>query len=218
MSIRSVFARLLGRADWAGADALRAVPDRVVLGLGNPGPEYEATRHNAGFRVVEHLAARHGAAWIPAPAFDARVARADVAGLDCLFVEPLTFMNRSGRTAAAIAARWPELDFSAHALVVFDDLDLPLGRIRLRGEGGGGGQRGMSDILDALDTRALPRLRFGVGHPGASGHAVIDWVLAPFDAEDTALLEETTARAATAIEVALREGLAVAMGRFNARN
>jgi len=218
MSIRSFIARLLGRADGADADVLRAVPDRVVLGLGNPGSEYEATRHNAGFRVVEHLAARHGAAWISAPAFDARVARADVGGLDCLFVEPQTFMNRSGRTAAAIAARWPSLDFSAHVLVVFDDLDLPLGRIRLRSEGGGGGQRGMSDILDALGTRALPRLRFGIGHPGASGQAVIDWVLAPFGAEDAALLEETTARAATAIEVALHDGLAAAMGRYNARS
>lgn len=218
MSIRSVVGRLFGRAEATGRDPLADAPDRVVLGLGNPGPEYALTRHNAGFRVVEHLAARHDATWSDAPALDARVARPDLDGLDCLLVEPLTFMNRSGRTAAAIADRWPALDFATQALVVFDDLDLPVGRIRLRGEGGGGGQRGMTDILDALETRAVPRLRFGVGHPGASGQAVIDWVLSPFDPADADLVAETVDRAANAIEVALRDGLAAAMGRFNARS
>ena len=218
MSIRSFVGRLFGRAEATGNDALGDAPDRVVLGLGNPGPEHAATRHNAGFRVVERLASRHGAAWSDAPGFDARVARADLDGLDCLLVEPLTFMNRSGRTAAAIADRWPALDFTTQALVVFDDLDLPVGRIRLRGEGGGGGQRGMTDILDALGTRAVPRLRFGVGHPGASGQAVVDWVLSPFDPADADRVADTVDRAATAIEVALREGLPAAMGRFNVKS
>ena len=189
-------------------------PERLIVGLGNPGEKYESTRHNIGFRVVERLAARAAGQWSSDLALDARVAAVELSGQACLLIEPQTFMNRSGKSVAAACARWPELDPSADVLVIYDDLDLPTGRIRLRPSGGAGGHRGMADILDQLDRKSICRLRFGVGHPGASG-AVIDWVLAPFPSEEEALLEEAVDRAADAVEVALRDGFTTAMGQFN---
>ena len=211
MALPSFIARWL-----AGRRHRRQAPDRVVLGLGNPGEEYADTRHNVGFRVVERLAGRHGATWRADAGLEARIASFGLDGLDCLLVEPLTFMNRSGRTAAAIAERWPTLDFARDLLVVFDDLDLPTGRIRLRAEGGAGGQRGMSDILDTLGTRAIPRLRFGIGRPGVRGAAVVDWVLSPFTAAEQEGVDHAVERAADALEMALADGVAAARGRFNA--
>lgn len=192
-------------------------PARVIIGLGNPGERYAGTRHNVGFRVVECLAARSRSAWQRDPALDARVAWAEIAGVDCLLLEPQTFMNRSGASAAALLDRWPELDPEADLLVVHDDLDLPTGRIRLRPSGGAGGQRGMADILAALDTRAIARLRFGIGHPGERAE-VLDWVLSPFSPEQEEVVASAVGRAADAIELSIREGLSQAMGQFNARS
>ena len=213
--IRELGRRL--RAGSAPPSALEAIPDpaRVVVGLGNPGARYEATRHNIGFRVVERLAEGAGAEWVLAPPLEARIAAAQIAGVPCLLVEPLTFMNRSGQTVAAICERWPSLDPTSDLLVVFDDLDLPTGRIRLRPSGGGGGHNGIGDILERLGTRTIPRLRFGVGHPGASGE-VIDWVLGEFDSADEALIAAAVERAVAAIELALSDGVPAAMGQFNA--
>jgi len=189
---------------------------KLVVGLGNPGPQYVGTRHNVGFRVLDLLAERHGAQWHRDRGLEARVARVELAGQRCLLVQPQTFMNRSGATLLAAAARWPTLDPARDLLIVYDDLDLPTGRIRLRPSGGPGGQRGMADIQRALDTQTIPRLRFGIGHPGASGK-VVDWVLSPFTAEEAQdLLPGAVERAADAIEASLGPGLIAAMGRFNA--
>lgn len=168
-----------------------------------------------GFRVVECLAARHGAAFEPAPAIDGRLARVVLGGLDCALLEPSTFMNRSGESAAAALARWPALVPERDLLVVYDDLDLPLGRLRLRSGGSAGGHRGMADIARALATTGIPRLRFGIGHPGSAA-AVVDWVLEPFSPEDEReRLPAAIERAADAVTCALIEGLPVAMDRFN---
>jgi PTH1 family peptidyl-tRNA hydrolase len=218
MSLRSLISGWFrGRRSPASVHDQGAIPDRVVMGLGNPGGEYADTRHNVGFRVVERLAERHGGVWSAAPGLEARVASIHLGGMQCLLVEPQTFMNRSGRTATAMLSRFPTLDPAQNLLVVFDDLDLPPGRIRLRADGGAGGQRGMRDILEALDSRTVPRLRFGVGHPGQGGEAVVDWVLSPFDAADQRGVEQAVERAADAIEVALQQGLTAAMERFNAK-
>jgi PTH1 family peptidyl-tRNA hydrolase len=193
------------------------VPDRVVLGLGNPGAEYADTRHNVGFRVVERLAGRHGADWRDDPELKARTASIELRGLGCLLVEPQTFMNRSGETVAALVRRWPALEGARDLWVVFDDLDLPPGRIRLRADGGAGGQRGMADILRVLETRAVPRLRFGIGRPAQRGAAIVDWVLTSFGEDEQAAIDRALEGAADAIEVALVEGVERAMGRFNAK-
>lgn len=191
-------------------------PTRLVVGLGNPGPKYEATRHNVGFRVVETLANRFGGEWRADRSLDARVARVDIEGEHCVLFQPQTFMNRSGAALLSALEHWPELDPKTDLLVVYDDMDLPTGRIRLRPNGGGGGHRGIGDILAALGTKEIPRLRFGVGHPGSSSE-VIDWVLDCFSPmEESTVLPDALGRAADAIEMAIREGITPAMGQFNA--
>jgi PTH1 family peptidyl-tRNA hydrolase len=191
-------------------------PARLVVGLGNPGPEYAATRHNVGFRVLEILAARARASFAFDPELQARVARIGLGTADCALLMPMTFMNRSGASVEAALARWPGLVPDRDLLVVFDDLDLAPGRLRLRPEGGAGGHRGLADIVRVLGTQAVARLRFGIGHPG-SASAVVDWVLEPFRAgEEAELIATALERAADAVECAVGEGLAVAMGRFNA--
>ena len=191
-------------------------PERLVVGLGNPGPEYAATRHNVGFRVVGLLARRAGAVFVADPGLRGRVARVRIAGRDCALLEPATFMNRSGESVGAALERWPALAPERDLLVVLDDLDLPPGRLRLRPSGGAGGHRGLADIARALATQALPRLRFGIGHPGTATQ-VVDWVLEPFSAsEEAEILPAALERAADAVECVVGEGLTVAMGRFNA--
>lgn len=191
-------------------------PAFVVVGLGNPGDEYADTRHNIGFRVVEALATRWGLAWQAEPSCEARIARGPFADRDVLLVLPQTFMNGSGRSVEALRVEWPELA-PAQFLVVFDDMDLPTGRIRLRPSGGGGGHRGIGDILAVLDDRGVPRLRFGVGHPGEAGQAVLDHVLSPFAVPEATVLSEAVERSVQAIEVVLADGLSEAMGQFNGK-
>lgn len=193
-----------------------AMPERLVVGLGNPGREHAATRHNVGFRVVETLAARAGVGFEADAALAGRVAGIAIGGRPCVLLEPATFMNRSGRAVLAALERWPMLAPQRDLLVVYDDLDLPPGRLRLRPSGRSGGHRGLSDIVQALGTEAVPRLRFGIGHPGAKT-GVVDWVLEPFTAEDEAgWLPAAIERAADAVVAFVEDGLIAAMGRFNA--
>jgi len=191
-------------------------PTRLIIGLGNPGAKFASTRHNVGFRILERLAERHGGSWFDDGDLEARLARVEIAGAACALLLPQTFMNRSGNSVGAALERWSTLDPGSELLVVYDDMDLETGRIRLRPSGGAGGHRGIGDILDKLDSKQVPRLRFGVGHPGSSDR-VLDWVLQPFSAdEESAILGEALDRAADAIEATLREGIRPAMGQFNA--
>jgi PTH1 family peptidyl-tRNA hydrolase len=220
--IRSLWHRLWGRSeDSAGAStppqlsSVSPAPTRLILGLGNPGPEYAATRHNIGFRVVDVLADRAGGEWARLPSLDALGCRVEIHSESCLLLKPQTFMNRSGEVVRAALQLWPGLRPSADLLVVYDELDLPTGRLRLRPRGGSGGHRGIANILDELDNKEIARLRVGVGHPGSAA-AVVDWVLECFSEEEEAiLLPELLARAADSIETAIREGVTVAMGQFN---
>ena len=214
--LRALFDRLFGGA--APVVPVAAPPERLIVGLGNPGSEYERTRHNAGFLVLERLAERQGATWAEDAALEARVCSVVLGGAPALLLAPQTFMNRSGRSVEAAIDRWPTLDPETDLVVVYDDLDLPTGRIRLRPSGGAGGHRGMGDIQTVLETKAIPRLRFGVGHPGQSGQAVVDYVLAPFPVHEEAELEAAIDRAAEAIEQIASSGFTAAMGRFNARS
>lgn len=185
----------------------------LVAGLGNPGPGYRGTRHNAGFRVVERLAAEAGARFAP-DAHESEAARADLAGSSILLLKPQAFMNLSG----PCVARWlSALELPPERLVVVhDDLDLSLGRLRLTVGSGPGGHRGVASIQAALGTKAFPRVRVGIGRPGLDEDAA-DRVLGEFRPEEQSLLGETLARAAAAVQCLVSDGLAAAMNRYNVR-
>jgi PTH1 family peptidyl-tRNA hydrolase len=195
------------------------VPQKLVVGLGNPGPRHAPSRHNAGFRVARRFAERLGIALVE-DAFQGRFGRGRLrcggAGptLDVAVLLPSTWMNRSG-DAVAEATRALDLEPSRDLLLVSDDVDLPFGRIRLRPGGGAGGQRGLAHVIDRLATREIPRLRFGVGRP-PEGAATSDHVLEPFSPSEEAALPAILDRAADAIERALCDGVAAAMNAFNA--
>jgi PTH1 family peptidyl-tRNA hydrolase len=205
--------RRLFRPFWRRAEAPVAVPDALVLGLGNPGPDYEDTRHNVGFAVVDRLAARAGGvAW--AEAAHALVAEATVDGQRLVLAKPMTFMNRSGQTYVALLKRYrlaPEA-----ALVVYDDLALPLGALRLRERGGAGGHNGVQSVIASANSKDFPRLRVGIGDSFPPGGQV-QYVLDPFTDAQRPAVEEAVEAAADAALTFAHEGLPAAMNQFNRR-
>jgi PTH1 family peptidyl-tRNA hydrolase len=184
-----------------------------VVGLGNPGPRYAATRHNVGFRILECFGRQQGIALLDSRFFG-RYGSGRVGDLEVALLAPQLFMNRSGQSVSAALWAFPELDPAADLLVVYDDLDLPLGRIRLRPAGGTGGHRGMVDIAQEIATCDFARLRFGIGRP-PPGVDAVDYVLSDFGVEEEERLLDRVAAAGRAIETALLEGLPAAMDRFN---
>lgn len=184
---------------------------KLVVGLGNPGARYTNTRHNVGFMVLDRLARRAGAP-LTRRQCGALVAVAKVAGQRACLTKPQTYMNLSGEAVACLL-RYYKVS-PADLLVVYDDRDLPLGRIRLREKGSAGGHRGVESIIAALGTSDLPRLRIGIGRP--SEMDAVDHVLGGFSAEERPTAETALDRAVEAVECALQEGLAVAMNRYNA--
>lgn len=187
---------------------------KLVVGLGNPGPEYADTRHNVGFRIVEHLAERHAIALRLDRRVEGRLGEGTIRGVRAALLLPLTYMNRSGRAVAASLEERPLVEVGADLLVVYDDLDLPFGRLRIRPGGGAGGHRGLADIQARLGRSDFPRLRFGIGRP-PEGLEGVEHVLAPFDPSEAEALAPRLALAADAVEAVLCEGVAVAMNRFN---
>lgn len=186
---------------------------KVIAGLGNPGPEYEETPHNVGFDVVALLAERLAAEWRRSTRFQARLARVDRDGESWLLVQPQTFMNLSGTSVAPLLryhGGGPE-----DLVVVLDDADLPLGRLRLRAEGGSGGHRGLASIIEVLGTEAFARVRLGVGRDPAGDGGLVDHVLGRFDPARRQVARRTIAAAADAVECLAQRGLAEAMNRFN---
>ncbi len=193
----------------AASPEREAMPRRLVLGLGNPGPRYAGTRHNVGFRVVETLARRRRLRL--AAECNARV------GWDreLALAAPQTYMNRSGYAARCLAERAalePE-----DLLVVYDEIQLPLGALRLRPRGSPGGHRGMESVLESLGSDRVPRLRLGIADEAGppAGEAMVDYVLEPFAADEEERVEEMIERAADACEVWARSGAETAMQRFN---
>ena len=184
-----------------------------MVGLGNPGAEYAGTRHNVGFAVVERLAAETGARRCTSR-FEADAAKAEVAGVSITLLKPQTFMNRSGLAVAAWLG-WLALPAS-QLIVVHDDLDLPLGRLRVVGSAGPGGHRGVTSIQEALGTQAFPRVRVGIGRPG-EGEAAIERVLEEFAPEEQPIVQEMVGQAASAVQTLLVFGLVAAMDRYNVR-
>jgi peptidyl-tRNA hydrolase, PTH1 family len=185
----------------------------LIAGLGNPGPDYVATRHNIGFVLVERLAARWGADWGARKRFDARLARLERAGQNVILCQPQTFMNASGDAVGAVA-RFYQLP-PARTLIVLDDADLALGQIRLRAEGSSGGHHGLESIERQLGTRAYPRLRLGIGRRADDDREITDYVLGRFSAPERKVMDEVLDRACQQVECWLSEGIQAAMNKFN---
>jgi PTH1 family peptidyl-tRNA hydrolase len=185
----------------------------LVAGLGNPGPEYVRTRHNVGFAVVDQLAGAMGVRFAPG-CYRTERAWSDLSGVPVLLAKPQAFMYLSGPVVAA----WLEkLCLSASRLVVIhDDLDLPLGRLRVSARAGPGGHRGVASIQAALGTRAFPRVRVGIGRP-REGQEASDRVLDAFEPEELPVVGVVIDRAAEAVRSLITDGLASAMNRFNLR-
>lgn len=188
---------------------------KLIAGLGNPGRRYEGTRHNIGFEVVDRLAERHGGDWDAAPrGIEALLARAGGAR-DLLLAKPLTFMNLSG-TAVVGLLQFYKIE-PADLLVVVDDVNLELGRLRARPSGSAGGHNGLKSIIGSLGSDGMARLRIGVGR-GDDRRDLADHVLAKFDAHERAIVAETVDRSADAVELFVAEGIAAVMNRYNRGN
>ncbi|MEA3339824.1 MAG: aminoacyl-tRNA hydrolase [Chloroflexota bacterium] len=183
----------------------------LIVGLGNPGPKYAANRHNVGFRSVRSLASAHDLSFHKKQK-RARIAMGTILGWRVIIARPQTFMNESGRAVAALA-RFYKVRLE-RLLVVYDDLDLPLGAVRLRPEGGTGGHKGMRSIVEHLGSRSFPRLRIGIDRPPGRMNPAA-YVLQDFSTEEEPVLEETLGWAVAAIETWLTEGVEAAMSRYN---
>jgi PTH1 family peptidyl-tRNA hydrolase len=184
----------------------------LIVGLGNPGGKYEATRHNLGFRVIDLLCERWGDIRLRETARHSVYARVSRRGRDLLLAKPVTYMNRSGAAVAELAGEYGLVP--GEILAIFDDNVLPPGAIRIRTKGGSGGHRGMDSIIRALGSEEFPRIRLGIGEGGGD---TIDHVLSPFEKEELALVEEAIESAAEAVEILLDQGADIAMNRYNRR-
>ena len=184
----------------------------LVVGLGNPGGQYELTRHNVGFRVVDELAER---CRVPVQKLKYRALTntAEVGGHRVLLMKPVTYMNLSGeavRQAADFYKVAPD-----HVLVVSDDVSLPVGRLRIRKSGSAGGHNGLKNIIQQLGTDQFPRLKVGVGEKPHPDYDLADWVLGKFVGEDKKAIDAAIKRAADAVECYIQDGPDKAMSRFN---
>ncbi|PYI58459.1 MAG: aminoacyl-tRNA hydrolase [Verrucomicrobia bacterium] len=183
---------------------------RLVAGLGNPGSEYAATRHNIGFMVVDQLAAQFGSTWeksVPQAREDALSAKCGAV----LLIKPMSFMNRSGYPLFTVA-QFYKIE-PQQILIVLDDLALPLGHLRLRARGGSGGHNGLESIIVQFGTEEIPRLRVGIGQAPREGY--VDYVLSRFFDEEKPLVRSTIGRAVDALKCAIDNGLVSAMNTFN---
>jgi PTH1 family peptidyl-tRNA hydrolase len=184
-----------------------SAPIRLVAGLGNPGPEYAATRHNIGFMVVDQLAAQFGSTWEKSGKWDALCAKCGAV----LLVKPLSFMNRSGYPLLAVA-QFYKIE-SKQILIVLDDFALPLGRLRLRERGGSGNHNGLESVIAQFGTEEIPRLRVGIGAAPREGS--VDHVLGGFFDEEKPIVRATIDRAVQTLKCAIDNGLVSAMNTFN---
>jgi PTH1 family peptidyl-tRNA hydrolase len=190
---------------------------RLIVGLGNPGRIYAHNRHNVGFRCLNYFARLHSVR------FDHRQCRARIGvgkkgSEQLLLAKPGTFMNLSGRSVACLVHKH-QITLN-DLLVIYDDLDLPLGKIRLRQSGGSGGHKGMNSIISAVGGETFSRIRVGIGRPDAgeqsmSEDAVVNYVLSDFSSQEEAAIKPVIARVAEAIDCFLTQGIEAAMSKFN---
>jgi len=184
---------------------------KVIVGLGNPGPRYRGTRHNVGFMTVDEVAARLAVAF-DREKYQGLVAQGQWQGAKVLLLKPMTYMNLSGQAVAQAVRN--AVDSLADLLVVADDVNLPLGRLRFRREGSAGGHNGLKSIIERVGTQEFSRLRIGVGENRAEAD-LVDHVLGVFTPEERVVMAESIARAADAVLAFVAEGMDKAMNRFH---
>jgi len=195
---------------------LEAQPEKrqgpfLIVGLGNPGRKYELNRHNVGFMVLNHLSIKLGESFGKVET-KALISKTTYKGERVILVKPQTYMNNSGMSVSSLA-RFYQVPLD-NLLVAYDDVDLPLGILRLRPSGGSAGQKGMQSIIERLGTDQFPRLRIGTGRPPGRMDAA-DYVLQDFPAQETDLLNETLDRAVEAVLIFIQDGLDIAMNLYN---
>ncbi len=212
MSVFDIFAKL-EREQAQKESAAAGMPiEWLVVGLGNPGPKYENTRHNAGFRALDAYCG-HSGQRIERLKFKALTGEGQFGGHRVLFLKPQTFMNLSGeavRDAAAFYKVPPE-----RIVVLFDDISLEVGRLRVRAKGSAGGQNGVKSIIYHLQSDQFPRVKIGIGGKPHPDYDLADWVLSKFQGEDLQKIDEAAQRAWQAAEEIIRNGAAAAAQRFN---
>ena len=189
-------------------------PEWIVVGLGNPGPKYTGTRHNVGFVAIDRLAEKLGVK-VDRVKYSAYTATAVIGGKSVLLMKPTTFMNLSGqavRQAARFYAIEPE-----KVLVIFDDVTLAPGRIRIRADGSAGGHNGIKSIIAELGSQAFPRVKIGVGERPHPDYDLADWVLGKFSSEDRKKIETAVENACGAVEALIEKGVTEAANRYNGR-
>ncbi len=183
---------------------------KLIVGLGNPGTRYAHNRHNVGFTVVDEFVHTH-ALDFARKKFNAQIAEGAIEGARVLIAKPQTYMNASGDAVSKLYSYYKIVP--QDLLVVYDDLDLPLGKLRLRSSGSAGGHHGMESIIARIGASDFPRLRVGIGRPNPD--ADVDHVLGNFAGDEQEVLDETFARAVEAIDAWLRDGIVKAMNEFN---
>jgi PTH1 family peptidyl-tRNA hydrolase len=185
---------------------------KLVVGLGNPGAQYRGTRHNVGFEVIDTLAKRHGIS-IRRRKGPAMIGEGLIVGAEVMLAKPLTFMNLSGEAVLYIA-EWQRLE-SGQILIVYDDMALDLGRLRIRAGGSDGGHKGMKSIIAMLGTQHFPRLRIGIG---SAERDAVKHVLSRFRRDEKPVIDEAISRAADAVECVIKNGVEAAMAEYNRAN
>jgi len=190
---------------------------KLIVGLGNPGKTYAHNRHNVGFRCLNYLARFHSIR-LDHRQCRARVGLSEMQGEQLLLAKPGTFMNLSGESVACLVHKH-DIPLS-DLLVIYDDLDLPLGKIRLRQSGGSGGHKGMNSIISALGSEDFPRIRVGIGRPRAeeqsiNEEAIVNYVLSDFSPPEEAIIKPVIVKVSEAIDCFLTQGTEAAMSKFN---
>ncbi|GAB4214457.1 MAG: aminoacyl-tRNA hydrolase [Synechococcales cyanobacterium] len=188
---------------------------QLIVGLGNPGSQYQHSRHNCGFMVVDGLSQRWGIPLKLEPRFQGLYGEGTWRSGKVRLLQPQTYMNLSGQSVQAVL-NWYKWD-PASILVIYDDMDLPLGKMRLRQQGSPGGHNGIKSLIQHLGSDTFPRIRLGVGHPGGKKE-VVKHVLGGFTPEEKPCLQAVLSAAEEAVETILTQDFTVAMNRFNALN
>ncbi|MBN2333588.1 MAG: aminoacyl-tRNA hydrolase [Deltaproteobacteria bacterium] len=190
--------------------------DFLVIGLGNPGGEYAATRHNLGFQVLNRLAQELSVSFRYSPSLEAEYCRGLLGKQQVALAKPQTYMNLSGRSVVSLVTFF-EIADPARVIVVHDDLDIPLGQVKIKKRGGGGGHNGVASVMEFLQTADFLRLRLGIGL-SIRPPDVVDYVLSPFTVQEAEVVEEMVGKAVEALGVLVNQGASKAMNLFHRRS
>lgn len=185
---------------------------KLIVGLGNPGKIYQKTRHNVGFMCLNHFAKTHNLSFSQRMDYS-QIARGEIEQIQVILAKPLTYMNRSGKAVAKLIQDWkiPLQDI----VVIYDDVDLPLGKIRIRARGSSGGHHGIESIISHLGSQDFARIRVGIGHPQEKD--ITSFVLSPFTPKEEEILKEVIERVCEALLFLLKKGVEAAMNKYNRR-